>query len=176
MEQLVAEVLQLDHQRQAVFQVALAHHVQPVLAASKHYDYAVRAVDLCWSWIEHRDVDGMTMYYLVQDDDDHGVATAMYASHDHDLVMWNAWGCVAEALTYTGFCAFEATDTPPPEIFENAFPDESVAEFLGYYHAVVGQDNVPESLAVFLRDAPDSQLTRPVVSAKVEEFASAQPQ
>ena len=170
MNQIVTHLLCLDHQRQAVFRVALAQQVQSVLVASEDYGYVVRAIDLCWSWIERHDVDGMALYYLFHDDEDYGVEPAM--SVEHDPVMWNAWACVAEALAYTGSCAFEFEGTPPPETFENAFPDELVAEFLSYYHAVVGESRIPELLVAFLKDLPDDQLTRSVVCAKLGELSA----
>jgi len=174
MDQVIANVLRLDHPRQAVFRIGLAQQVQPVLRTSKNYDYAVRAIDMCWRWIEQRDVSGLALYYLVHDDDDYGVEPAMFAEHDRDLRMWNAWGCVAEALSYTGSCAFEMEGTPPPEIFENPFPDEILAEFLGYYHSVVGESRVPELFAAFLEQLPDDQLTEAIVRTKVDELSTAE--
>ena len=172
-DRFVEDVLRLDARRQAMFRIALAQTVLPVLAGSKNYGYAVQAVGVCWRWAEQRDVDGMTLYYLFHDDEDHGVETAMHAAHAEGLGAWNAWGCVAEALAYTGSCAFESEGSRPPEFFENAFPDELVAEFLGHYRAVAGQNLVPQQLAEFLNALPDDQLTRSIVDAKAEELARA---
>ena len=155
----------LDIQRQTVFYVALAQQTQPLLVSSKYYYYATRTISLCWSWIERHDVPGMTLYDLFHDDDDYGVETAMYA--EQDPVRWNAWGCMALALANVGFHAFEAEGTPPPETFENAFPDEILAEFLGYYQGALGESRVPELLAAFLQAIPDDQLTEAVVRAKL---------
>jgi len=170
MDYLITQVLQLDHQRQAVFRIALAQQVQPTLKTSSNYDYAVQAINVCWRWIESRDIDGMTIYRLIQDDEDYGVAPSM--SSEHNPMMWNAWGCITEALSFTGSCAFESENMPPPEIFENAFPKELVAEFLGYYYAVVGMNRTPELLAIFLAGASEEQLTQSIVRTKVEEFTS----
>ena len=175
MDELIAEVLRLDDRRQAVFRVALAEQVQPILASSKHYQYAVRARDLCWRWIVHGDVNGDTFLALWWNDDDFGVGPAMDVAfgHDHDTSMGNAWGCVAGALTYIGYCAFQADDLPIPQDFNyDDYPDEILSENLGYYHGVVGSSGVPELLVEWLRDLSHDQLTQSVVDAKLDDLAS----
>lgn len=159
-----------NSRRRATWYISLAQQVQPTLASSKNYRFACQAVDLCWSWIERHDVCGKTLLDLFHDDDDYGVDPAM--SVEHDPVMWNAWGCISLALGYTSFCAYEDEGCPLPETLELAATEEIIDEFMGYYHGVVGDSQVPELLAVFLRDLPDDRLTRSVVCAKLGELVN----
>jgi len=172
MNQFITDTLQLDRCRQTVFHIALAQQVQPVLIGSMHYDYAVRTLSLCWNWVEKHDVNGIALYHLYHDDDDHGVETAMYAAYSHNPAMWNAWGCVSGALVCTGYCAFLDQGDSPPESFEDAFSEKVLTAFMGYYHGVVGESQVPEQLTVFLRGLPDNQITKSVILAKLGELVN----
>lgn len=160
----------LDAQRQVVFYVALAQQVQPVLSKSVDYRYAVRTIDLCWSWIERRDVSGVTLFYLYHDDDDFGVEPAMFA--EHDPILWNAWACIGWALLYTDYCVYKAEGGAVPETIECVVPDEIPDEFIQHYRTVAGETQVPDLFADFLEQLPDDQLTEAIVRTKLNELAA----
>ena len=174
MDKLIEEVLRLDDLRQAVFRVALAKQVQPILASSRHYHYALRAMELCWQWIDHRDVAGNTLYEAYCNEEDWGAAPAMDIAfnRDHDPFMGHAWGCIVGAIAYAAYCAFTAEGAPVPEDVKNDLPDEIVAWVVGHYYAVIGSSDVLELMADWLKDTSDDQLTQSVVSTKLEEFVS----
>jgi len=179
MNELISDVLRLDERRQAVFRVALAEQLRPLLECSPDYPYAVRAVDLCWLWIEYHDVKGEALYEAYCNDDDFGVVPAMLVASQKDRKMGqpyghvaNSWGCLVGALAYVTGCAFQAEGGPIPEDAKNDLPDERLAKMMSCYYAVVGPSDVPALLADLLKELPDTQLTRPIVSAKVAELAS----
>ena len=165
-------VKDLDARRQAVFYVALAQQVQPVLSKSVDYEYAARTIDLCWSWIERRDVQGVTLFHLYHDDDDYGVEPAMFA--EHDPVLWNAWACIGWALLYTDYCVYQVEGGAVPETIECIVPDEVPDEFIRHYRTVVGETQVPDLLADFLEQLPDGQLIEAIVRTKVDELSTAE--
>ena len=170
MDELVAEVLRLDGLRQAVFRTALAEQAQPILASSKDYQYAVRAMELCWRWIEYRDVAGDTLYDAYCNDEDFGVAPSMLIAFDYDPFMGHAWGCIVGAVAYVAYCAFMEEGAPVPEDVKNDFPDEIVAWVVEHYYAAVESSSVPELLAGWLKEAVDNQLTQSIANTKLEEW------
>jgi hypothetical protein len=179
MNQLVQDVIELDNLHQAVFRVALAQNVQPILMSSKDYSYAVSAINLSWRWIEHHDVTSDTLYEAYCNDDDFGVAPAMEVACEQDRGtgktlgnVSNAWGCLAEAIAYAAYCAFTVEGEPIPDDVRNDLPDEQLSAFLGCYDAVMGRSGVPEQLAGWLKDLPEDQLTQAVVGAKMAGFVS----
>ena len=160
----------VDDQRRAVLYVALAQQVLPALESSTDKEYADKAIDLCWRWIEQRDVSGLTLYELFHDDEDYGVEPAM--SVEFDQVKWSAWACVAQALAYTGRCAYVGEGSPIPESFSLATLEEAHTEFMDGYQVVTQNSRVPQLLGDYLEQLPDGQLTQAVIRDKLVQLSA----
>jgi len=162
-------VRQLDQFRQTVFYVGLAELVQPTLVKSTDYGYAVRAIEMCWDWIEQRNVSGLEMFCLYHNEDDYGVEPAM--SVEHDPLMWNTWGCISRALLYTAYCAYLDEGKTLPETVEGMGSPEIMGYFMDYFHAVVGDSELPELFESCLLQLPEDQLTQSIVREKLSDLA-----
>ena len=162
----------LDAHRQAVFYVGLSQRLLPVLEQSENYGYAVRAINLCWQWIERRSVAGQVLFYLYHDEEDRGVEPAMYAEYSRDAVMWNVWGCVSVALMYTALCAYESEGGPIPETLELADTDLTSTAFAEYFRGTHQDCRVLDLFAKCLTELPDDQIQDPIVAAKLDSLFS----
>jgi len=159
----------LNNEKQAALFTSLAQHVESILADSEDYHYARQSIDLCWKWIEHRDVSGRALLDLYHADDDSGVDTAMYI--EKVAIKKNVWACLGWALIFTSYCAYEIEGGPVPETIECVDPEQALTDFLRYFHGAVGDTQLPDSLIVFLKDLPDDHLTQAVVSAEMNKLA-----
>ena len=162
----------LDARRQAVFYVGLSQRLLPVLEQSENYGYAVRAINLCWQWIERRSVAGQVLFYLYHDEEDHGVEPAMYAEYSRDTVMWNVWGCVSLALIYTAFCAYESEGGPLPETLELADSDTTSKAFVEYLRGAHQDSRVLNLFSDYLGKFPDDHLKESIIASKLDRLFS----
>lgn len=155
-----------DSLQRSVFALGLAQTVLPVLEKSSEYGFAGQVLDMCWQWVEQRNVDRRVLFFLYHDEDDTGVEPIMSAEQDPRI--WGAWGCVGLALIYTAYCAYTINgEQSVPETLESAESGELFDEFTKCYEMAGGEASLPGLFSPFVDTPPEGQYTRQGVTATV---------
>lgn len=144
---------------EVVFYLGLSEIIQPRLASSADYVYAVKALDAAWRWIEKRDLSGPALADFVYDEDGYGVGASMAIEKDPALLP--VWGCVTLAVSFAAEAAYHGEGAT--SIREDISPidsNESRDEFFTRYGVLVPLEGFPDRYHSELRALPPGPVSR----------------
>jgi hypothetical protein len=123
----------LDTDKQVAFLLGLSEMIANVLSTSPNYKDVTHALNVCWNWLETKQISGDDIYSLLDDGTEiNGLFMQMQDETDDEKEL--VWGCIVDAVSFTNWRAyqFEGEEYLPAPI-ENV--DEDLAQqFLdGFY-------------------------------------------
>lgn len=126
----------INSEAQVVYFLGLSEKVIPNLVSSKNYETLRKALDRCWDWLEHKNIDADDLYWYFENLDDTGVITLMqFEEDDYKLKIWI---CVADAIAFTIRQAYICQkDEYLPATIEAVDIEETINEFNTNFDAIL---------------------------------------
>ncbi|MBC1982663.1 Imm6 family immunity protein [Listeria booriae] len=128
------ETMSID--QQVAFYLGLSENIIPLLKESEYFEDARKAIDLCWEWLEDKEVTGDEIYYTL---DDGTEFAGLFMQMQMDEVPENEdkWECIVSAVSFVDKQAYIQNKEPYlPAPIEN-IDDTLLQYFLDCYNNVM---------------------------------------
>ena len=146
----------------AAYYLGLCELIEPRLAASDQYQYAVKALDGAWEWVEGQSIPGAVLADLCWDEDDSGIGPCMVADKNTDLLP--VWRCVDMAVSLTSLAASVAEgNTAIREDIQGVGSQASRDEFIDDFRGLIPVASFLSHYVTALEGLPDEDLCRSAV-------------
>ncbi|XEC94343.1 Imm6 family immunity protein [Paenibacillus tarimensis] len=101
----MSNINQLSSDAQVVFLLILSSKIIDIISTSDGYQEAKEALEVCWNWVENKDVSGDSIYEYLDNGDETGLLIQMQYEKDEQKV--NVWNCVVDAIAFTNWKAYQ---------------------------------------------------------------------
>lgn len=101
---MIEKINEMNADLQVAFLLTLSEKVICMLSNSSGYKDAVEAIDLCWSWVENKNISGDTIYQFLDNADETGLFILMQFE-ENELKM-KAWNCIIDAIAFADWKAY----------------------------------------------------------------------
>ncbi|WP_246438603.1 Imm6 family immunity protein [Listeria portnoyi] len=150
----MVETMSVD--QQVSFYLGLSEDIIPLLKQSKYFEDARKALDLCWEWLEKKEITGDQIYYIL-DDGTEFAGLFMQMQMDETPENEDKWECIVSAVSFVDKQAYLQNNEPYlPAPIEN-IDDTLLQYFLDCYINVMsdGKERI-KSLYEFVisKDSP----------------------
>ncbi|MGI6833831.1 Imm6 family immunity protein [Bacillus paralicheniformis] len=123
---------ELNDDLKSAYYLGLCEAIVPTLKQSNDFNYIKEALDACWKWLEHKNIEADDLYTYLENLDDTGILTLMQLESNEDAL--DAWICIADAISYTIYKAYKyQKDEYLPETIESIDSYELFEEFHSHF-------------------------------------------
>ncbi|KRE38717.1 Imm6 family immunity protein [Paenibacillus sp. Soil522] len=101
----MSNINKLSSDTQVVFLLILSSKIIDIISTSDGYQEAKEALEVCWKWVENKNVSGDSIYEYLDNGDETGLLIQMQYEKDEQKV--NVWNCVIDAIAFTNWKAYQ---------------------------------------------------------------------
>ncbi|MFY0781056.1 Imm6 family immunity protein [Peribacillus simplex] len=101
---MIEKINEMNADLQVAFLLTLSEKVIGMLSNSSGYKDAVEAIDLCWSWVENKNIPGDTIYQFLDNTDETGLFILM--QFEESELKMKVWNCIIDAIAFTDWKAY----------------------------------------------------------------------
>jgi hypothetical protein len=160
------DIRNLSSDGQVAFLLALSNKIVDIISTSVGYEQAKEALEVCWSWVEKKNVTGDNIYEYLDNEDETGLVIQMQFEEDGRRV--NVWNCIVDAIAFTSWKAYQHDGEKhlPAPIEE--VDEDLIDHFLTAFHAVDSSNaQITERLVNYLLENYPTENSNPIVKNEI---------
>ncbi|AAU24215.1 Imm6 family immunity protein [Bacillus sp. GM2] len=151
---------ELNDDLKSAYYLGLCEAIVPTLKQSNDFNFIKEALDACWKWLEHKNIEADDLYTYLENLDDTGILTLMQLESNEDDL--DAWICIADAISYTIYKAYKyQKDEYLPETIESIDSYELFEEFHSHFSLLSKNPGQKEKAFLkFLKKEGEKKISR----------------
>lgn len=131
-----------------VYLLSLSDLIISNISSSEGYEVAIESLEKCWDWVNNKNIKAYNLYLYLENMDETDVMT--YMQFQDDINKEKVWICIANALAYTVWAAYQyEKEKFLPQTIESV-DYETIESFITNFNQVYMNSNLSDKLLHYL--------------------------